>query len=56
MLYGKSVWSWGEDVIKWVCQVPLEVKNLPTNAGVTRDSGLTPGLGRSSGVGNGIPL
>ena len=29
------------------------VKNLPTDAG---DSGLTPGLGRSPGEGNGNPL
>ena len=27
------------------------VKNLPTNAGVTGDTGAIPGLGRSSGVG-----
>ena len=32
------------------------VKNLPTNAGVTGDTGAIPGLGRSSGVGNGNPL
>ena len=32
------------------------VKNLPTNAGVTGDIGAIPGLGRSSGVGNGNPL
>ena len=30
-----------------------EVKNPPANAG---DSGLIPGLGRSSGEGNGNPL
>ena len=29
------------------------VKNLPTNAGDARDMGLIPGLGRSSGEGNG---
>ena len=34
----------------------LVVKNLPANAGDTRDTGLIPGLGRSSGVGNGNPL
>ena len=28
------------------------VKNLPANAGDTRDEGLIPGLGRSPGVGN----
>ena len=32
------------------------VKNLPANAGHTRDMGLIPGLGRSLGVGNGNPL
>ena len=32
------------------------VKNLPTNAGDARDEGSIPGLGRSTGVGNGNPL
>ena len=32
------------------------VKNLPANAGDTRDTGSIPGLGRSSGGGNGNPL
>ena len=32
------------------------VKNPPANAGDTGDTGLTPGLGRSPGVGNGNPL
>ena len=32
------------------------VKNPPANAGDTRDAGLIPGLGRSSGGGNGNPL
>ena len=32
------------------------VKNLPANAGDTRDIGLIPGLGRSPAVGNGHPL
>ena len=32
------------------------VKNLPANAGDTRDTGLIPALGRSPGVGNGNPL
>ena len=31
------------------------VKSLPANAGDTGDQGLTPGLGRSSGGGNGKP-
>ena len=32
------------------------VKNLPKNAGDTRDSGLIPGSGRSPGGGNDNPL
>ena len=32
------------------------VKNLPANAGDLRDSGLIPGLGRSSGEGSNNPL
>ena len=32
------------------------VKNLPANAGGTRDTCLIPGLGRSPGIGNGKPL
>ena len=32
------------------------VKNLPANAGHTRDMGLIPGLGRSHRVGNGNPF
>ena len=32
------------------------VKNLPANAGDTRDMGSFSGLGRSSGEGNGNPL
>ena len=32
------------------------VKNMPSNAGGTRDAGSNPGSGRSSGVGNGNPL
>ena len=31
------------------------VKNLPYNAGHTRDAGSIPGLGRSTGVGNDNP-
>ena len=37
-------------------QVALVVKNLPANAGVIRDAGSIPGLGRSPGEGNGNPL
>ena len=32
------------------------VKNLPANAGDVRDAGSVPGLGRSSGRGNGSSL
>ena len=32
------------------------VKNLPANAGGTRDTCLIPGLGRSPGIGNGNML
>ena len=32
------------------------VKNLPANAGATGEASLTPGSGRSPGVGNGNPL
>ena len=32
------------------------VKNLPANAGDIRDSGSTPGSGRSPGEGHGNPL
>ena len=34
----------------------LIVKNPPANAGDIRDTGSVPGLGRSSGEGNGNPL
>ena len=34
----------------------LVVKNPPANAGDTRDAGLIPGSGRSSGGGHGNPL
>ena len=37
---------------KRASQVALVVKNLPANAGDTRDAGLIPGSGRSPGVGN----
>ena len=37
-------------------QVVPVVKNPPANAGDTRDVSWIPGLGRSPGVGNGIPL
>ena len=34
----------------------MMVKNLPANAGDSRDLGLSPGLGRPPGEGNGNPL
>ena len=37
-------------------KVVLVVKNLPANAGDTRDMSLIPGLGRSPEGGNGNPL
>ena len=40
----------------WASYVVLMVKNLPANAGDTRDTGSIPGLGRSPGGGNGNPL
>ena len=36
-------------------KVALVVKKLPANAGGLGDTGLIPGLGRSSGEGNGNP-
>ena len=36
--------------------MPQLVKNLPANAGDTREMGLIPRLGRSPGEGNGYPL
>ena len=41
---------------EWTSQVALAVKNPPAKAGDIRDSGLSPGLGRSPGEGNGNPL
>ena len=40
----------------WASQVVLVVKNLPANAGDIRDAVSIPGLGRSSGGGNGNPI
>ena len=40
----------------WASQVALVVKNPPANAGDVRDACLIPGLGRSPGGGNSIPL
>ena len=40
----------------YVSQVALVIKNLPANAEDIRDTGLSPGSGRSPGEGNGNPL
>ena len=40
----------------WASQVVLVVKNLPINAGDTRDRHFIPELGRSPGEGKGNPL
>ena len=37
----------------WASQVGVVVRNPPANAGDTGDMGSIPGLGRSSGAGNG---
>ena len=42
--------------IKSEKKVTLMVKDLPVNAGDRKDAGSIPGMGRSSGVGNGNPL
>ena len=46
----------GTDLFMWGFPGGTMVKNLPANAGDTRDVGSIPGLGRSLGVGNGNPL
>ena len=46
----------GGTVVNKGSQVALVVKNPPANAGDVRGVGLIPGLGRSSGGGNGNPL
>ena len=38
---------------KWISQVALVVKTLPTSAGDLGDTGSIPGLGRSPGEGHG---
>ena len=57
--YYSKIYCWIHEVLivsYRASQVVLMVKNPPANAGDTRDSGLIPGLGRSSGEGNGNPL
>ena len=46
--------SWSETAIPFA--LTLVVKNLPTDVGDIKDMGSTPGLGRSSGEGNGNQL
>ena len=46
----------GGTVVNKGSQVALVVKNPPASAGDVRGVGLIPGLGRSSGGGNGNPL
>ena len=53
LMYAVNV-TWMLDV--WASQVALVVKNLPADAGDTRDMGSIPGLGRSPEVGNNNPL
>ena len=38
------------------CPGGSAVKNLPATAAITGDAGLIPGLGKSTGEGNGNPL
>ena len=47
--------DWVTEPTDWLKLVPA-VKNLPANAEDIGDAGLMPGLGRSSGVGNGNPV
>ena len=44
------------NIIIWISQVMLLVKNSSANARDLRDAGSIPGLGRSSGGGYGNPL
>ena len=57
-LWKKGCWYWFLKAPKTGAGFPCGsvVKNLPGNAGGTRDKGSVPGLGRSPGVGNGNPL
>ena len=45
-----------KDILKGASQVAPVVKNLPVNAGDTRDVGSIPGSGRSPGGGDSNPL
>ena len=56
---GRKAGSVADKLQVWVKRGPQSfpgdpvVKNLPTNAGHTKDTGLIPGSGNSPGVGNG---
>ena len=43
-------------ITEWASQVVLVVKNLPVNAGDIKDTGSTPGMGRSPGGRHGNQL
>ena len=48
--------NWTSTIIQGLPRWLLVVKNLPANAGDTRDAGSIPGSGRSPGGGHGNPL
>ena len=54
---GNILWAptmcWEPYKYLWHKSCAIVVKNLPAKAGITRDTGLIPGLKRSSGEGNG---
>ena len=52
----ESVWLTLYYQVEGASQATLEVKNLPANAGVTKDTGSICALGRSPGGGIGNPL
>ena len=58
LLILKNHWSLWESVyhVAWASQVALVVKNMPVNAGGTRDADSIPGSDRSRGGGHGNPL
>ena len=51
-----NVKFFGGQGLSWAPQVAPEVKHLSASAGDARDMGLIPGLGTSSGVGNGSSI
>ena len=56
MLNFELIKKWSDFQPDARAQVALAVKNLPANAGDSRDVGSIPGLGRSPGRGHGNPL